>query len=118
MSNAPELTESYLESLARCAPEEMVRLLTSNEMRPGLLTFAAEIAGREIQQSGLVMPAIKHLAKNESSLVREGVACGLAHQRKSSEVVGLLNELARDASEGVRIAANDALEALGEQVAR
>lgn len=104
--------DGRLERMAREDPRGLVRLLAPSALLPiEDLTFAAEIAGRLIEDSELVRPALVALLDRADPVVREGAILGLAHHGHASEdVLWLMRGMrARDPSPGVRAAASDLL---------
>lgn len=92
-------------------PARLVELLRSNAIvRPALLTFAAEAAGR-IANTALVVGALLPLLSHTDPIVREGAVYGLeAHLEASLEARTALRSMAtREPSPGVKAAVNDAL---------
>jgi hypothetical protein len=101
------------EYLATNEPELLLEQLTSGELPPSALTFAAEWAGRtrNKQAPAILLAMLEH----PSPLVREGAVYGLEHLLESPGVVSALRAHASDAIErspGVRAAAREALELL------
>ena len=115
----PEQTsDSYFERLARAlltvedpqeAPEQLLALLTSDQLRVGVLTHCAEIAGRCIRDDRVVSPLLD-LLRHTSSLVREGAIYGLEHHLCPKVLDALRAVVTEDPSLGVREAASEALE--------
>lgn len=97
--------------MAREDPRGLVRLLAPGALPIEDLTFAAEIAGRLIEDSDLVRPALVALLDRADPVVREGAILGLAHHGHASEdVLATMRDLrAADPSPGVRAAASDLL---------
>lgn len=96
----------------RWASEEPARLLvalTSSELKPTLLTFAAEIAGARLPASEVV-PVLLTLLSHTDSAVREGAIYGLARHPGRHIDTALLKLATEDPSPGVREAASATLE--------
>ncbi len=103
--------EDEFQYLAEHAPLRLLHLVqTGLRARPDLLTFAAEAMAR-IAHTPLAVMALLPLLHSEHAIVREGAVYGLMpHLRHSMEARTALRDLAgRDASPGVRSAAEDAL---------
>ncbi len=107
-SNPEAPSEALFERLAKEDPARLVRILKSN-LSPGHLTHAAEIAGRELP-SDVVVPTLLELLLHASPLVREGAIYGLAVHRSTAVDAALKSLIERDASPGVRAAAESILE--------
>ncbi len=108
LTNAP--SEALFERLAVENPARLLAMLISSELKPSMLTYAAEIAGRSLP-THQVAPLLIKLLSHESAVVREGAVYGL-EEHSGQEVT---NELRRvfetDPSPGVRTAAKGALQA-------
>lgn len=103
-------SEGLFERLAEDEPAKLIAMIRSGELRPGLLTFAAEILGRHVR-SAEVVEVLRTLAQHPSAAVREGSVYGLAFQ-EGITVDDQLKKLAEsDPSPGVRAAAAGALAA-------
>ncbi len=70
-------SEALFARLATDDPARLVVMLTSGELSPGLLTYAAEIAGQQLP-SAMVVPALLTLLRHEKAVVREGAIYGLS----------------------------------------
>lgn len=101
-------SEALFERLASDDPPRLLALLAS-DLEPAMLTFAAEIAGRELSSEDVV-PPLMALLRHPSAVVREGAIYGLAHHPRDDVDRELLRLGADDPSTGVRTAANDVLE--------
>jgi HEAT repeat protein len=78
-------------------------------LEPALLTFAAEIAGRELPTAKVIVPLLE-LIRHASPVVREGAVYGLS-MHDDERVIAELRRIAdADPSPGVRTAARDVLE--------
>lgn len=101
-------SEELFEQLAVDDPDRLLEMMGSNELRPALLTYAAEIAGRGIPTAKCV-PVLLHLLGHEAAVVREGAIYGLA-EHEGDEITLVFRQLAEtDPSAGVRAAAAGAL---------
>ncbi len=101
--------EAMFEYLAENDPAELIKFIEEATLRPAHLTFAAEAAGRIHDHSKVVQPLLK-LLSDKSPMVREGAIYGLAGHL-DDDVMERLREVAeRDPIEGVRLAAESALE--------
>lgn len=108
--HAPEdLSEEKFVRFADENPGRLVELIRSS-LRPALLTFAAEAAGR-IANTALVVNALLPLLAHADAVVREGAIYGLSpHLEASLEArEALRTMLAREPSPGVKAALNEAL---------
>lgn len=109
-----ELSE---EKFIRYAEENPMRLLMligrEVPLRPALLTFAAEAAGR-IADTALVVAVLSPLLGHANPVVREGAVYGLTpHLDTSLEARHLLRERAAgETSPGVKAAIDEALATL------
>jgi hypothetical protein len=104
--NAP--CEELFERLASEDPPRLVAMIASGELPPHLLTFAVEVAGRELA-GDLAIPALLATLESPSAVVREGTVIGLAHHAADDRVVAALTRLAdADPSPAVRSAARSA----------
>jgi HEAT repeat protein len=104
-------SENQFRHFAEHEPETLLDLLRRRALSPGFLTYAAEIAGRNIPTVEVV-PVLLPLLQDPSPLVREGAVLGLEEHR-TPEVLAALSEVARlDASPGVRAAARSAVDEL------
>ena len=101
-------SEALFERLAKEDPARLLRMLKS-DLSPGHLTHAAEIAGRELP-SEQVVATLLELLRHGSPLVREGAIYGLAAHRSKAVDAELKSLFERDASPGVRAAAESILE--------
>lgn len=102
-------SEALFERLAVEDPERLLAMLVSNELRPALLTYAAEIAGRGLPSEQCV-PVLIQLLHHGAAVVREGAVYGLA-EHPGEVVTAKLRQVAEnDSSAGVRAAATGALE--------
>ena len=101
-------SEAMFERLVTEDPERLAALLSSGELRPALLTFAAEIAGKGLafDVAGAAMLA---LLRHERPVVREGAVYGLRPHEEQPEVAAALAKVATDdPGPGVRAAAGGA----------
>jgi hypothetical protein len=90
-------------------PTRLLAILTSAELKPTALTFAAEIAGARLPRTDIVPPLLALLHHSDSA-VREGAIYGLAYH-SGQEIDKALHYLAEnDPSPGVREAAAATLE--------
>ncbi len=106
-----DLSEEKFVRFAEQDPARLVELIRSNSLlRPALLTFAAEAAGR-IANTALVVGALLPLLGHADPVVREGAVYGLEpHLEASLEAREALRSMvAREPSPGVKAAVNDAL---------
>lgn len=102
-----------LEHLAKTDPAALVALLVADGTEPWRLTFAAEIAGRELPGELVIEPLLALLG-HERGIVREGAVYGLARFLSDARVRKAVEALLRDPSPGVRAAAADELDAYDE----
>jgi hypothetical protein len=103
--------EAMFEDLADENPARLVELLSDPTMDGADLTFAAEIAGRMIRNSKLVVPPLLGLLRDSRPLAREGAVMGLGFHVDFPGVKTALELVAEtDPSEGVATAAQDMLE--------
>jgi hypothetical protein len=101
-------SEAMFERLVLEDPERLVALLQGDALRPALLTFAAEIAGKGLAFE-VVGPALLALLQHERPVVREGAVYGLRAYEERPEVAAALAKVAKDdPSPGVRAAAGGA----------
>jgi hypothetical protein len=109
------LSQNELIKLAHENPEELIRLIKSDELDIPCLTYAAEYLGAEAQAGEEVVYTLLFLTYNQSPLVREGAIYGLYDYVEGEEgwnsVVRIrLDDMANtDPSRGVAEAAMDAL---------
>jgi hypothetical protein len=104
--NAP--SEELFERLASENPPRLVAMIASGELPPHLLTFAVEVAGRDLA-GDLAIPLLLATLESPSAVVREGTVIGLAHHAGDGSVVAALKRLAdADPSPAVRSAARSA----------
>lgn len=90
-------------------------LLSSDELPPHLLTFAAEFAASV--RSEKVHDALIKLLAHERAVVREGAVYGLNGHRSPEIMQALRDALEREQSPGVREAMSEALATLEEEPA-
>ena len=102
-------SEALFERLAAENPQRLLAMLVANELRPALLTYAAEIAGRTLP-SEMCVPVLVPLLYHESALVREGTVYGLAEHLDELVTSELRKVSNNDSSAGVRAAATGTLE--------
>jgi len=111
------MTEEQLDALAMEDPETLINMLVDGSLNTSMLSFAAELAGREIEKVEFrdkLVSNLLSLLQHESSLVREGAVMGLDYlyyyfpnvqkelkQRMDPKV---------EPSEGVRDAAEEAVD--------
>lgn len=100
------VTVDTLETWARDQPEELLRVLRDEDASVATLTYAAEIAGRELPWQD-VSETLLRLLEHKSPVVREGAVYGLSYHR---EGLCRVREMKRDSSRGVREAARDVCE--------
>ena len=100
-------SEALFEYLVTEDPDKALRLIESGEVRPGVLTYAAEIAGRELP-ADVVVPVLLRLLKHPAPVVREGAVYGL-REHDEPRVLGALQALQKDKSPAVRSAAAGAI---------
>jgi hypothetical protein len=104
-------SEQLFERLASTDPARLLQFLAPDALPPHLLTYAAEIAGRELAVE-LVVPPLLHLLRHKAPVVREGAIHGLAHHADDPRVLKALAEAAlRDPSSAVQTVAASVLEA-------
>lgn len=105
----PRPCEALFEYLATNHPRDLVSLVQCKNIEPTDLTFALEWVG-EIEDSSLVRSTLISYLEDESAIVREGAIYGLQKHLDDS-VEAFLQAIAQnDPSEGVRLAAQDALD--------
>ena len=102
-------SDERFEHLAKTDPAALVALLVSGDVPPARLTFAAEIAGRELPGELVIEPLLALLG-HERAVVREGAVYGLARFLSDARVRKAVEALLRDPSPGVRAAAADELD--------
>lgn len=103
-------SEALFERLAVENPARLLAMLISSELKPSMLTYAAEIAGRNLP-THQVAPLLIKLLSHESAVVREGAVYGL-EEHSGQEVTNELRRISEtDPSPGVRTAAKGALQA-------
>lgn len=107
-------TEDQLRFLAKHYPAGLIQLLENDELPDHLLTFAAEAAG-DVSPSWYPQASrvLTRLLRHPRAYVREGAVYGLT--TLSTAVPALLENLRRlatadEPSEGVRLAAQEALD--------
>lgn len=88
---------------------ELAALLTGDRLKPSLLTFAAEVAGRMADQA-LARHALLPLLERESAFVREGAVYGLSALLPDDAIEQALRHAASDPSEAAREAVAEALD--------
>jgi vesicle coat complex subunit len=90
--------------------EQIVEVIELNVLKPVYLTFVAEMAGKTINDSELIVPTLKKLLLHEKAYVREGAIYGLMHHY-SDDIKNVFKEIAQnDPSPGVRLAAESAID--------
>jgi len=95
MTRTEELvTEAKLEELSISDPDGLLGLIKAGTLRPTLLTFAAEHAGR-IPDSLKVVAVLLPLLDHPKAYVREGVLYGLRRHR-TPDVCSRLERLLSD----------------------
>jgi hypothetical protein len=106
----PKATEEKFRSLAREDPGYLIRWIQSGNLRPSMLTFAAETLGDTATNSSMIADVLLGLTKNKSALVREGAIYGTADYLAYPGIADRIHYLAQnDLSLGVREAATDIL---------
>ena len=106
------LGESLFERWAINEPTRLLEAMQSGELRPTLLTYAAEIAGKRLGSS-TVVAILLSLLTHDAAIVREGAVYGLSYHTTFMEVVDVLRRVAtEDPSPGVRSAASDVIQDL------
>lgn len=104
------LTDKELRAICKEKPKQMIKWLNSDIRNLATLSRLAEIAGSEME-GGKVIKALIYLAKNKSSVVREGAVLGLSHHISDKRVKALLESMAeKDKSAGVRETAKEVLD--------
>ena len=103
-----EPCENAFEFILQVDPEQLANLINSKVLRPGDLSFAAEILG-QAQSSRLVRSTLLPLLEHPESVVREGAIYGLIPHLDSETVLRLSHVGRSDVSAGVRAAAKDAI---------
>ena len=102
--------ENLFERLAVRDPARLVGYLAPDGLPQHLLTFAAEVAGRELPPD-LVTEPLLTLLDHPSAVVREGAVYGIAYHLEDPRARRRIEEMASgDPSQGVRLAASDAVE--------
>ena len=110
-------SDERFEHLAKTDPAALVALLVSGDVPPARLTFAAEIAGRELPGDMVIDPLLA-LLRHERAVVREGAIYGLSRflsNLSEPRVRKAVEALLRDPSPGVRAAAADELDACDDE---
>ena len=105
-------SESMFERMAEQEPERLIEMIESGTVRPTMLTYAAEIAGRVIAAER-VIPVLLRLLHHDVNVVREGAIYGLLRHHQSNQDARKAIEAmaASDPSAGVRAAATRTLAA-------
>jgi hypothetical protein len=102
--------ECLFERLATEDPDRLLRMVTSGELRPGFMTYAAEQLGKCALVAETIIQALLPLLAHESPLVREGAVLGLAH-RWTDAVYEAVNRVSyQDQSPGMRELAQSVLD--------
>lgn len=104
-----EPCEAMFEHLATHHSASMIALLQHGKLDPADLTFAAEIAGRLINNGDAVRAVLLPLLRHPDAAVREGTIYGLTRHMSGSVRDTLLRMTKMDPSEAVKTAASDAL---------
>lgn len=109
--NYADFTTEYCEAVFEAMNEQRLsHLIQGRELRPGDLTFAAEVAGRRLT-SAEVLPILRDLLASDSPLVREGAAYGLSHHLAVPEARTMLKtRLSGEKNWGVAQAITEILE--------
>lgn len=111
-------SEAQFEQLADSDPERLFQWVRSGRLTPGFLTHAAEACGRvSTLYYDAALEVLLDLLDHHASLVREGVICGLQRLGPSEIIKKALIQRSlpeHEKSEGVRAAAQDALNDLFE----
>ncbi len=111
-----DLCEAEFERLAAEDPPRLIARLADPNLRPTLLTYAAEIAGRELPSAMVVAPLLA-LCRHAAPVVREGALLGLAYHSGAEIEAEVRRMAAEDASRGVRDVARGLLEDIAEREA-
>ena len=101
--------EGMFRELATTAPAELATLVRQGVVRDTRLTYAAEILGRDVNDSTLVVPALLPLLKHPSPAVREGAVLGLSYHLTDGVRLALSRVVQEDPSPGVRTVAQEAV---------
>ncbi len=112
------LCENLFKRLSLEDPNELIRIIKEDNLRPSHLTFAAEYLGNVPTE--IAMTALLDLLKHESAIVREGAIFGLSivltRHAETGEVTvtekirEALKALQEDPSPGVRLTAKEVLQ--------
>lgn len=94
----------------RLDPSKLLGMIASGELRPGVLTWAAEVAGK-IPDSGSVIPVLLKLLDHASPMVREGAIYGLASHMSEEVIARIIAISQTDPVPEVMEVAKGALEA-------
>jgi hypothetical protein len=107
----PQPCEAAFEFVLEDSPEQLARVIESQMLRGGDLTFAAEILGRASETDGAVVRrALLPLLAHPEAVVREGAVYGLTRHQDAAVQRALETMAANDPYEVLRTAALDALE--------
>lgn len=102
-------SEQLFQRLALEDPARLIAFVASPDLSPGLLTYAAEIAGEHLPSESVV-PLLTQLLAHPSAVVREGAICGLRFHKLDKNQLELLQHLAaNDPNPGIRLVASGAL---------
>lgn len=102
-----EACEAAFEFLLQRSPGQLARLIDAQVLRPGDLTFAAEILGR-CADGNLVRSTLSPLLRHPDAAVREGAIYGVAGHLDAELIAELARMAKSDSSAAVRSAAEDA----------
>jgi hypothetical protein len=106
--NPDAMGEELFERLVAEDPDRLLAMLHPGQLDSTLLTFAAEIAGRNLP-SKRVVPLLLDLLRHERALVREGALYGL-RDHSGELITAEIRRLAEtDTSPGVRLVATGVL---------
>jgi HEAT repeat protein len=97
------------EQWATSDPQRLLDVLTSPDTRPTLLTYAAEIAGKNLESADVV-PKLLALLEHADCVVREGAIYGLTSHAGEAIDAALERLAVSDPSPGVREAASDVID--------
>lgn len=103
-----EPCEAAFEFILGDNPRQLAQLIVAKNLRPGDLTFAAEILGRSAD-SQLVRSVLVPLLQHAEAVVREGAIYGLTRHLDDPTKSELRRIAESDRSAAVRMAAEDAL---------
>lgn len=106
------MTRPSRKAFEECDLPRLREWINSGELAPGHLTFAAETYGKRAGSEAAEL--LLELLRHPSPMVREGAVYGVAEVIRA--LVGELHELhQRDPSEGVRMAAAEAIDIVKEE---